>query len=50
MDHRKPKIKLPEAKRACCKCGWQWYARVQQPAECPACKSRGWNGERKESP
>jgi predicted Zn-ribbon and HTH transcriptional regulator len=27
---------------SCRKCGWRWAKRVEKPAECPACKSRGW--------
>jgi predicted Zn-ribbon and HTH transcriptional regulator len=27
----------------CIKCGYSWVSRVDQPKECPHCKSRNWD-------
>jgi len=29
----------------CKKCGYEWVPRVDDPVECPDCKSRNWRGE-----
>jgi len=30
----------------CQKCGYEWQSRVENPKECPDCKSRHWNKEK----
>jgi len=30
-------------KNKCKKCGYEWTSRVDNPKECPECKSRRWN-------
>ena len=30
----------------CLRCGYQWFARVSQPAQCPHCHSTLWNTPR----
>ena len=34
-------------KQKCSKCSYEWESRVNKPKECPECKSRNWNDERK---
>jgi predicted Zn-ribbon and HTH transcriptional regulator len=34
-------------KKRCVKCGWEWIPRTDNPAECPACKNRNWQEEKK---
>lgn len=29
--------------KTCLKCGHSWLSRVEQPKECPNCKSRAWD-------
>jgi len=38
---------LPKRKVKCKKCGYEWVPRVENPKECPNCKSRYWRGDRK---
>lgn len=35
---------MPE-KATCRQCGYKWVPRVDDPIECPKCKSRKWKGE-----
>jgi len=29
--------------KKCLKCDYEWYSRIDNPVECPKCKSREWN-------
>jgi predicted Zn-ribbon and HTH transcriptional regulator len=29
----------------CLRCGYEWEARVNNPKECPQCKSREWSNQ-----
>ena len=37
--------KRPQSSLSCKKCGYMWASRVNNPVECPSCKSRYWQGE-----
>ena len=44
------RVKKPErADVQCLRCDYQWTPRVQQPRECPYCKSTRWNEPRREA-
>ena len=34
-------------KSICKKCGYSWISRIEQPKECPNCKNRNWEVEKK---
>ena len=33
--------------KRCIRCGWEWEAKVENPAQCPKCHSPLWNKERR---
>jgi len=37
-------IMMNPKRRRCAKCGYEWTSRVEEPEECPNCKSRRWKG------
>jgi len=34
--------------KKCLKCKYEWIARVENPVQCPNCKSMNWNKEEKD--
>lgn len=40
------KIQIIKEGRECLRCGNKWVPRVENPIECPVCKSRDWNKEK----
>ena len=46
MDVKKA---VKKKKCKCLRCGWKWDPRVENPAECPSCKSRDWNKKPKKA-
>lgn len=41
-------IQLMRLRRECLRCGYVWLPRLEtEPRQCPSCKNRLWNEERK---
>jgi len=45
LDMTADKVGLPV--NVCKKCGHRWVSRVENPRQCPKCKSYGWNEDKK---
>lgn len=48
MSKRRAFVRSPMSMITCLRCRYRWVPRVEEPRQCPACKSPRWNEPKRE--